>query len=301
MKIKVPQNEFIVNQRYRSICDVTYSYSYYEKGKAYLYRQDDTKTLEEISKINSQIVSVYCQTNLVLDFIRVAKSTKKKIILFTGCSDATVDKNLFEKRTKNIIKWFAENINYNHCDLIPTPIGSLVGSWIGNEEIPDHLKITGHKDYLKIPVNNALKDKINMVLMAFSLNTNQDKRIPIYEYLKEQKYVSNFCSNNSNNKQLSEKQFCEKIYNHDFIVSPPGNGIDCGRTWVSLQLGSIPIVQSSIFTEYFRNKLPIFIYKNISDVTEENLKKFKSRANYDYNLLNINYYKKAIEKIKKEY
>jgi hypothetical protein len=32
-----------------------------------------------------------------------------------------------------------------------------------------------------------------------------------------------------------------------YVLSPPGNGIDCHRTWEALFLGSIPIVKKSFW------------------------------------------------------
>ena len=36
------------------------------------------------------------------------------------------------KKPTNIVKWYAENIDYSHNDLIPIPMGSLSTTWIGN-------------------------------------------------------------------------------------------------------------------------------------------------------------------------
>lgn len=66
---------------------------------------------------------------------------------------------------------------------------------------------------------------------------------------------------------------------------------------MTLQLGSFPIVKSSLFTEYFRDKVPIFIYNTLDDITEDNLKKFKETAKLNYDVMNIDYYKEKINNI----
>ena len=55
-----------------------------------------------------------------------------------------------------------------------------------------------------------------------------------------------------------------------FSISPVGAGLDCHRTWESLMLGQIVIVQSSPLDPLFEG-LPVVIVKNWDEVTQENL------------------------------
>jgi len=298
MKIKIPQEKFIVNQRYRKLCDIAYSYSYYENGHANIYRISPDELVARIRHFPHRVVSVYSRMDDVLSLFGAIRNINKEIIVFTGCSDTSIGEKQFKSRPPNIVKWFGENIDTSHDDLIPTPIGSLVGSWIGNDPVDKCL--VGHKDYVAILTNNEEKKEKDGALMAFSLNTNYGKRNKIYEYLKGKSYVTDACSTNAANRALSEREFCQEIYDHKFVISPPGNGIDCGRTWVSLQLGTIPIVESSILIEHFRGLLPIFIYKDVTDITEENLFEFAKgiKSSYRYDIMNIDYYRDYVDKIK---
>ncbi len=58
-----------------------------------------------------------------------------------------------------------------------------------------------------------------------------------------------------------------------FSISPPGNGIDCHRTWEDLVLGCIVIVKTSSLDPIFEG-LPVVIVKNWSEITEDNFKKW---------------------------
>jgi len=229
------------------------------------------------------------------------KGVEKKIILFTGCSDYSIEEQIYKKKPENVIYWFAENINYDSEYLIPTPIGSTVATWIGTSAVESELK--EHKDYQKITTDGWENKKVPQMLLSFSLNTNYGSRKHAYNYFKENGFVANYCSEDSSNRLLTEAEFCRKINQYQFVFSPPGNGIDCGRTWVALQLGSIPVVHSSILTEKYRDKLPIFIYDRIEQVTEKKLLKFYEKVrynkNYEYDLLNIEYYSRIIHEIKK--
>lgn len=89
-----------------------------------------------------------------------------------------------------------------------------------------------------------------------------------------------------------------------FIVSPPGAGLDCHRTWEALALGNIPIlVKTPPFTEttLFDN-LPVVIVEDYSEITLENMKKWKddfvSKVEcggfYNFDKLTVKYWKDKI-------
>ena len=50
-----------------------------------------------------------------------------------------------------------------------------------------------------------------------------------------------------------------------FTLSPPGNGVDCHRTWEALYLGVVPIVKRSPFFEAFP-ELPALIVEDWREV-----------------------------------
>tara|TARA_R100000005_G_C4999171_1_gene205867 strand:+ start:2920 stop:3816 length:897 start_codon:yes stop_codon:yes gene_type:complete len=294
MKIVVPQKDFVQSTRYALMCDVAHSYTYYKDRMAQHHKLTHTKFLRDVEKTPSNVVSVYCKTDHIQSVFNILSLTYKKIVLFTGCSDFSVDHDLFSRKPNNVIKWFGENVNYKDDNLIPTPMGSLVGTWIGNENIDP---IYSGETFVKIPTDDKEKENKNLMLLSFSLNTNFSSRTEVYNKFKNEKYVTNLCSTDSSKKCLTEDQFCREIYNHKFVFSPEGNGIDCGRTWVSIQLGSIPIVKRSVITEYVEDKLPIFLYNDLNEITQESLENFKPKCT-NYDILSITYYEKLVNFIK---
>jgi hypothetical protein len=70
---------------------------------------------------------------------------------------------------------------------------------------------------------------------------------------------------------------------HQFVICPPGNGIDTHRLWEALYLGCYPIVLGNrIYSDY---SLPILQIKDWSDVTnnilEQHLNKWKDKDSFD--------------------
>jgi hypothetical protein len=61
-----------------------------------------------------------------------------------------------------------------------------------------------------------------------------------------------------------------KIYNmYQFVLSPPGRGFDCHRTWELFLAGCIVIVKSSPLDDMFiHHKLPVVILNNWAELNE---------------------------------
>lgn len=68
--------------------------------------------------------------------------------------------------------------------------------------------------------------------------------------------------------------------NYAFVASPPGEGLDCHRTWEALCLGCIPILLSTPLDDMFED-LPVLIVKSWTDVTldllENTVEEYKTR------------------------
>jgi hypothetical protein len=69
-----------------------------------------------------------------------------------------------------------------------------------------------------------------------------------------------------------------------FNASPEGNGIDCHRTWESLYLGTVPVVEKNLSTEYWQSiGVPLFLIKSWNDVknlkSEQLIKEYKELEN----------------------
>ena len=85
------------------------------------------------------------------------------------------------------------------------------------------------------------------------------------------------------------------------MLSPPGAGVDCHRTWELLYLGCIPIVEHSSISELYED-LPILVVDNWDDISKELLEKQYtvikekvSRGEYNMNKLSAQYWVKIIK------
>jgi len=82
-----------------------------------------------------------------------------------------------------------------------------------------------------------------------------------------------------------------------FIVSPPGAGLDCFRTWEAIILGNIPILlKTPHFTETsLFDELPVVFIENYSEITLENMEIWKAEfiekfESYKFEKLTLKYW-----------
>ena len=85
------------------------------------------------------------------------------------------------------------------------------------------------------------------------------------------------------------------VLRSQFVLSPPGAGSDCFRTWEALYLGSIPIVKYTSINSIFE-QLPVLSVNNFEDLTLKSCKIYynMTRRTYDYKRLYKGYWQRQI-------
>lgn len=74
--------------------------------------------------------------------------------------------------------------------------------------------------------------------------------------------------------RINLDQYYRAIGNSKFVLSPPGNGLDCHRTWEAMLMGAVPVVRSSGLDPLFSN-IPAVIVKNWSFLTNHLLDQYQ--------------------------
>ena len=225
---------------------------------------------------NNKIIFIY--THLLDSFFKIIYPHLNKFILITHNSDHEIsDKYLLYLNENKILGWYSQNINLIHNKLIALPIGIANSQWRHGDL--NNLKIIKHKNNIKI----------NLLYINFSIGTNRNVRGPIMNKFKNLEYATV-------EKKISHINYLDNLSKHKFCLVPPGNGIDCHRTWECIYLGVIPIIINHIHNNNF-NDLPILIIDNWDIVNESFLnKKYLEIVQKKYNLskIDFNYWKKII-------
>lgn len=273
MNCTVAQSDRIVGERFESLCDIIY-----EPGMRLPEKRD--------------LYVVFCKTDYIINLLQQCKRTpNNKYVIVTHHSDYPVGRQLLQETPLNVVKWFAINVTHNHPLLESIPLGSASSTWIG---VKESAEVQDSPEFVLIKEDNKAKEFKNLVYMDFGIHTNPTHRKEVYNYFKDKEWVtaqpcdiplSEYEKSGFFNKM---EEYYKNIYNHKYIVSPLGNGVDCGRVWQSIYLGAIPIIPRHININFYLD-LPILVYDDINDLTEEFLK-----AQYDKILKKSNLCKSTI-------
>jgi len=176
-------------------------------------------------------------------FIDFHPQIENRYILISHNSDHVVDERYIKYLDDKIIKLFAQNVAVNHPKIVPVPIG-LENLYYYNNGI------TKYFDKFR----KQIVVKKNQILFGFNLTTNPAERVKAYEGLKNSSVSDDI------RYRLNNYNYLKLLNQYKFVASPPGNGIDCHRTWEAIYLNTVPIVKRSAAMDYFYSLgLPLWI------------------------------------------
>eukprot|EP00842_Homolaphlyctis_polyrhiza_P000858 jgi/Hompol1/1773/HPOL_005713-RA len=121
------------------------------------------------------------------------------------------------------------------------------------------------------------RPKVNYysVLVSFAISSNVTERKPVWDALCNTQAQPQFarCYMKPGVKPV---KFYRLMAQSKFVISPPGAGLDCYRTYEALYLGSYPIVKSSSLDELFED-LPVLIVNDLTTINDALLKEAEAR------------------------
>lgn len=200
---------------------------------------------------------------------------------------------------KNCLQIFCQNLDIINNKCKPIPLGidyhtlyvrkGVLTQWTNKNKV-----ISPQDQELElINIKNSLKHPFNREAKAYtSANLTCSDNKPLHNYGGHREKIKILFKNSDYVKLEKNKilrvETWKKHNDYLFILSPPGNGLDCHRTWEALILGNIPILISTDteFDTLFED-LPVILIKDYSEVTKENLNKWKSNFIKDYNKFNF--------------
>ena len=191
--------------------------------------------------------------------------------------------------------FFSDTLIIHNSDNIPTDAEMKALSnrfnkiysvnWLGDKNIATPIPIGLENwsllrngvptDYLRL-INQGLlptSERSIRILSGFSIKTNIAERSKAIEFSKSNSEVFQTPT------FASPKRYRELVSNSAFVLSPPGNGVDCHRTWESIYLGAIPIVLKK-YWPFSDLDLPVLAVEDWSDIPKmiEDSNNWKSRT-----------------------
>lgn len=236
------------------------------------YYNDDTTELPDMSNIKRIFVNTWTLDKF---FKIIFPLLKYQYTFISHNSDlGFTERYLQFLEDDKVIKWFSQNLYFEHKKLISLPIG------LGNQQYP-HGNISLIKHIMEANINKEI-----LVFKNFDCSTNYNERL----------FVDQITTKNNIPMwpRYTQEEYFVRLAQSKFVISPPGNGVDCHRIWECLYFKAIPIVKyHPCFKQY--TDLPILFVDDWQIVTEDflrsNLEKIK---NITIPQLHLDYWKSLI-------
>lgn len=262
---------FITGEKFKDLADYIYTPSV-------KYQDDfnDYGNTLDISKLKDGDI-IYTHTMFVRQLFEVIKDVNKKLVLISHNCDTAADVH----PPDNIIKWYSQNVNIIDPRVESLPIGLENSRWF--PEI--------HKKEKILAKVNEKRTYRNLVYMNHNVGTNPAIRSRLYDLYTDESWVTS-----ERGTKGGFDEYLDNIYNHKFVISPQGNGIDTHRTWECLYIGTIPIEKWNLNNRFYTD-LPICFVNEWEDLTEEFLEsEFTRIKSREWNLekLDFEYWKRKI-------
>ena len=106
------------------------------------------------------------------------------------------------------------------------------------------------KDYFGSLDSPAETPRTRDVFAAFEPENNPSVRGPLVELLRGSRF-------GWSPRRMGPEQYRQAVSESMFVLSPPGRGLDCHRTWEAIYLGAVPVVLEGTLAKSIITGLPI--------------------------------------------
>jgi hypothetical protein len=106
------------------------------------------------------------------------------------------------------------------------------------------------KDYIGALDSRSAIPRTRDVFTAFEPENNPSVRGPLVEMLRSSRF-------GWSPRRMSPEQYRQAVSESMFVLSPPGRGLDCHRTWEAIDLGAVPVVREGTLPPGLLQDLPI--------------------------------------------
>ncbi|CAF1343348.1 unnamed protein product [Rotaria magnacalcarata] len=221
--------------------------------------------------------------HLVMFFNSPFDSIKNPFVLVTHNSDASAPA-IYESYLLNpkILIWYASNPSVrNRAKLSPIPIGLANAYWPHGSLSKFTFALRNHR--------KPWSQRTNLLYVNFDVANNKAQRA------KALLQASKIGNTQIIKQRIALETYLEHIGNVKFVLSPPGGGTDCHRTWEALYMGAVPIVLTSELDPLF-SKTRSVIVNDWSQLTQDFLLSFNFSLNDHIipDVLNARYWRKTL-------
>lgn len=241
----VHTNRYISGNFFKSISDVVIN----DESISDLFGVGSSETVNTLN-LKKLIYFIEMSNTQPINFLNFSEKIPKgsKVIFHNGDLLHIFDLKLLKE--KDIAIYAVNAINDN--SIVALPIG------LENQELNKNGKVDEFMliDDLKPP---EYASRSIYICVNFRLRTNYSERLNVLKTISRLRLAKFFW--------FKTPKEIHTIYRKSlFVISPPGNGFDCHRTWEALYLGAVPIVLKSKIDTNLIKGLPVWVVDDYSEV-----------------------------------
>lgn len=206
------------------------------------------------SRFDQPVVTVFCQTDHVFEFFKWARGKLHRFVVVTHESDHTLSREHFASRPWNLVHWLGANCAVDHPDCTPLPLG------LANDS-SDLTPKRAHFDRAFSPS----AERHRLLYVNHREETNPDARSGLKDFFRQYPWAT--VEDAPPRDGLA--RYMDALASHQFVLCPPGNGVDTHRMWEVLAAGGIPVVLRSEVTRLLSGMAPMVLVHDFRQVTQE--------------------------------
>jgi hypothetical protein len=175
-----------------------------------------------------------------------------KFIIFTNLEDTPTDNYIFDLIPDNVLSVIAVNAISHGGKVIPAPYG------IQRKMHPNDIR----DEYLRFAMQNTYAHHAKKLLYtSHNENSHTDRKGTLQMFVnKEWATVDS--------QRVNYDEFLIQLRNHQFVLCPRGNAIDCHRNWEVLYMRRVPVMKRYSYLEELYKDFPVLFVDDYSEVTE---------------------------------
>lgn len=206
--------------------------------------------------------TVFCAPNHVhtlLDAVQTDQNSQltRNMVLVIHNGDKVPTRETFIRLLSLFNKVWSVNVTpeLSELGIQPIPIGLENLHWQRNG-VPTFFDLP-HLRQNQVPASR----RPNLILGSFRVETNARIRVPLRDEIR--------ASSATWLEPTTElANYFAVVRSSAFVISPPGNGLDCHRTWEAIYLGAIPIVLRDSLPSELVAGLPIHVVASWAEVLD---------------------------------
>lgn len=216
--------------------------------------ENEIKTLTD----RKYYITISINTERLIELLGVVGRMPQSIFTIVAInSDLNVDEKIIAIIPQNVKTVWCQNYNGTEQSNIRSIPGGL----------ERRLWFPAEKKQFKLKNAMYFVSNTSPEMGAYlNVNTNTNiRRKKIVDSLANKPFIRTELLGNGN----SYDNYIVNLLKYKFIISPPGNGIDCHRTWEALYLNRIPVLEKNKFNENVYGDMPAMMVDDYSTLTEE--------------------------------